>query len=91
MQVSLCSAFCKPAAVFSSKPLKLPFCPSDLPTSEGVSQGVGTFPLSELPPRGAGLVLLTFFFFPVILPHYMEIFLALLGSEIFCPCSVGIL
>ena len=34
---------------------------ADLPASEGGSQGEGTLPLSQLPPRGAGPILIPFF------------------------------
>ena len=49
--------------------------PADLPATEGASQSEGTFPLSQLPPRGTGAVLITFFFF---LLSYPVIFLTAL-------------
>ena len=52
---------------------------ADLLAGEGGSQGEGTFPLSRLPPRGAGpLPIPPLLLFPFILPRYMGIFLAAL-------------
>ena len=46
--------------VLSSEALKLPLCLADLPTSDGTSQYVETFPLSQLPSRGTGPILISF-------------------------------
>lgn len=55
--------------------------PADLPV-EGGFQDEGTFPLSQLPPRVAGLIPFFFFFFFLyfILLGYMVIFLVILVS-----------
>ena len=66
---------------------------ADLPAGEGASQGAWTFPLSQPSPRGAGPIWISFLllFFSFFLPGYMEIFLPLQQSEVFCQCSVDIL
>ena len=62
----------------------------DLPIGEGASQGAGTFPLSQLPPRGPSP-------HPILfsssssLPGYMETFLPFQQPKVFCQHSVGIL
>ena len=74
------------AIVLSSEPLKLPSCPglfSNLWRGVGL-QVEGTFPLSQLLPRGKVLssflpLLVFFFFFSFVLPQYVEIFLAMLN------------
>ena len=74
------------AIVLSSEPLKLPSCPglfSNLWRGVGL-QVEGTFPLSQLLPRGKVLSsflppLVFFFFFSFVLPQYVEIFLAMLN------------
>ena len=61
--VSLHFALLRLAAVIFSKALKLSFCPPDLSTSQRASQCMETFPFSQLPPRGAGPVLIPFSLF----------------------------
>ena len=71
MQATFHSGCHKPVAVFSSEVLKLLSVPAVLPPGEGTSQRLGTFPLSQLLPRGTGLVLITFplpSFFSFVLP-----------------------
>ena len=71
---------------------------ANFPTSDGTSQGVGTF-LSQLPPWGSGPVLIPFslslffffiFYFSFVLPGYVEIFLPFWKSEV-CQHSVDVL
>lgn len=52
--LSLCSTCCKLVAALLSKPLRLPFCPADLLTSEEASRSERTLPLSQLRPRNTG-------------------------------------
>ena len=61
---------------------------------EGASYCVETFPPSQLPPRGAGPILMLlspFFLFSFALPRYVGIFLPFGRSEVFCQRSVGVL
>ena len=57
MLSSICPLCWKPAATLSSEPLSIS---TDPPAGEGDSQGEGPFPLSQLPPRGIGPVLIPF-------------------------------
>lgn len=70
-----------------------PYVLANLSTSEGTSLCVETFPPSQLflPPSGTGPVLISFFFFPFVLPSYMEILLLFCRSEVFCLHSVDVL
>ena len=65
---------------FPLSPRSSPSVPSDLPTGEGISPGVRTSPLLQLPSKGTCPVPLPLFFFmSFILPGYMGIFLVLSG------------
>lgn len=77
MLVSLCAACCKPAAVLSSEPLKLPFCHGYSSTTERCSQGEETFPLSQgCRSHLDSFFFLSFFLFSCLLPHVV-VFLAI--------------
>ena len=86
------------AIVLSSEPLKLPSCPglfSNLWRGVGL-QVEGTFPLSQLLPRGKVLSsflppLVLFFFFLLSYPSMWKSFLQCWMSEMFYLCLVGIL
>lgn len=93
----LCSSSSALAAanwlVLIYSPLKLwSFLPVsvNLPIGEGASQGAGTFPLSQLPPRGPSPHPILFFS-SSSLPGYMETFLSFQQSKVFCQHSVDIL
>lgn len=86
---SLCSACCKAAAELSSEPLKLLSIPADLLASEEASQGQWTFPLSQLPPRDVGPILI--FFFLLSYQLMWSSFLRFCFYENFCQHSAGML
>ena len=46
VRLCFCFALLRQAAVLFFEALRLPLCLADLPTSQGASQGVGSFPLS---------------------------------------------
>ena len=76
---------CFPLRLWSS-----PSIQADLPTTEGASQGWGSFHPSQLPPWGAGPILIpfsfTFFFFPTWLcGGFLDL------SEVFCQHSIDVL
>ena len=81
-QISPYFALHIPVASFLSEAPKCPFCPhqwGDFPVCEA-------FPLSQLPPRGTGSVLIAFSLslFSFALPHCAETFLTFWKSEVFC-------
>ena len=55
MLVSLSSGCCKPTAAHASEFMKLPVL-AHHSADEGGAQDEGTFPLSQLPPKGEGSV-----------------------------------
>ena len=91
VQVCLHSSCCKLVAVLYSKALKLPLIMADLSASEGTSEGAGTFPLLQLPPRGPGPILIPFSLFSFLSYPLTEIFLVFQRYEVFCQHSVDIL
>ena len=69
---------------------------ADLPISQVASQGVGSFPLSQLPLRGFSPVLIPFSLslslFFICSPQLDGVFLPLsLRFKVFCQCSVDVL
>ena len=58
------------------------FVPNDPPAGEGSSQGEGSL-LSQLPPRGAGPILIPFFFFfhPIWLNSYLSCSFSCMSSS----------
>ena len=98
-QLSLCFALLSPAVDLSSETLRLPLHFGWSPCQLCGLLRCWFFPLSKLPLRNAGLILIPFFplfsfSFPFVLPNYVEGFLPLLEVwgllPVFSRCSVWI-
>ena len=61
-------ALLSPAAVLLYEALSSPSFPADLPVNQLASQGMHSFPLSQLPLRSAGPILIPFLFFSFFNP-----------------------